>query len=287
MLNDIDRFPADYTADSKRIILTPGASAKQHLLYAQEIGHLQRRNGNHSRQRSDLNSYLFVLLCSGTGALDYEGARYPLKPGDCFWIDCRHEHSYRSGDESPWKIKWVHFSGLNAPFYYRLFSEQGRPVFPAKTDYPEIDRLLSRLFDAAYLPDALCEIDLSRDITSLLTLGIHIVSRGDTPASGKIAEIRGYLDAHFSEEIRLEDLSRRFFISRYHLSRSFKERYDLTISDYVIQLRVTAAKQLLRYSEKSIAQIAEACGYGNQSYFARQFMKVEGCTPREYQKAWK
>jgi AraC-like DNA-binding protein len=276
-----------YGPGSHRAICTPSSFARQHLFYAQEIGHIKRLNGNHERQRGDLNSYLFVAVCTGEGELACEGTHYRLAAGNCFWIDCRREHSYQSSDTAPWELRWVHFNGLNAPAYYKLFREQHSPVFRPDA-FPEYGTLLGSLFSDADDASSQTELLQSGHIQELLTRAI--TSRASAAAAkpdARIQAVRDYLAAHFTECITLDGLAQQFLLSKFYLARQFKLVYETTVFEFLISRRITYAKQLLRETDDSIAEIALACGYTTQSFFSRQFLKVEGLGPAAYRKAWK
>ncbi|MBQ1349455.1 MAG: helix-turn-helix transcriptional regulator, partial [Ruminococcus sp.] len=63
-------------------------------------------------------------------------------------------------------------------------------------------------------------------------------------------------------------------------------QYGITINAYISRKKITAAKQLLRFSDKSIEQIGFEIGISDTNYFTRLFKKIEGITPGEYRKWW-
>jgi quercetin dioxygenase-like cupin family protein len=97
-------FPASYDPSSERVILTPSAFAKEHLIYVQETGRLRLLEAKHVTSRKNLDSYLLVSVLGGEGTLEYQGNRFSLRPGLCFWIDCREAHRYYSSKENPWEL---------------------------------------------------------------------------------------------------------------------------------------------------------------------------------------
>ena len=96
---------------SNRIIYTPSNFARTNLLHLQEVGQLQAQKP-HTSERKNLASYLFFTIIEGSGVLVYNGKKYPLRVGDCVFIDCRKSYSHRS-DLELWTLKWVHFYGPN------------------------------------------------------------------------------------------------------------------------------------------------------------------------------
>ena len=64
-------------------------------------------------------------------------------------------------------------------------------------------------------------------------------------------QIREYLDTHYTEKVSLDALTDQFFISKFYLTRVFKEQFWLSINTYVLNLRITKAKQMLRFTDKN------------------------------------
>ena len=81
-------------------------------------------------------------------------------------------------------------------------------------------------------------------------------------------------------------MSERFFINKFYLTKIFKETYGTTINSYLISKRITGAKQLLRFTDKTVDEIGNAVGMEDANYFSRMFRKVEGISPSEYRKQW-
>ncbi len=278
---------ARYSKESTRYIRTPSAFARTHFLYAQELGQLQRLYGTHQRKRNALDSYLFVTVCGGTGVLQYQGSEYQLTQGDCFWIDCRHQHAYQSSTTAPWHIKWVHFNGAHAAAYYELFRAHSPCAFQS-VYFSQLEQCIAAMLHACAEGTQPLEALLSCQLTNLATLAITPAQQKAFPnASPKMQEIRQYLQAHYTEPLTLERLADQFYLSKFYLARQFKATYDRTVVEYLIELRITEAKRLLRYSEHSIAEISTQCGYTSQSYFSRQFLQAEGISANAYRRGWK
>ena len=88
------------------------------------------------------------------------------------------------------------------------------------------------------------------------------------------------------QKIVLDELADRFFISKFHLSRVFKEQFGVSIHTYVRNLRITKAKQMLRFTDKKLEDIGYRGGLGAPHYFSRIFKQVEGITPSEFREKW-
>ena len=135
------------------------------------------------------------------------------------------------------------------------------------------------------------DMKINESLSALLTLLMEDSWNPDkhllTTSKFDLFAIKQYLDEHYTEKVALEDLSKRYFINKFYLTRVFKEKFGVTINAYLMSLRITKAKSDLRYSDKSLEQIGIDSGIGAGNYFSRVFMKVEGQTPSEYRNSWR
>lgn len=103
----------------------------------------------------------------------------------------------------------------------------------------------------------------------------------------RMREIMQYILANLDQEISLNELADRMFVSTSTLSRIFKKSTGVYFADYVMQLRVKTALGLLKYSEQNMTQIAMTSGFSNSASFNRAFRKVMGETPTEYREKYR
>jgi two-component system response regulator YesN len=96
-----------------------------------------------------------------------------------------------------------------------------------------------------------------------------------------IRAVQLYIDSHYVDTIRLETIANQFFISKEHLSRTFKQEIGSTVMDYIIMKRMEKARELLQDPNVQIKTVAEAVGYTDLNYFFRIFKKVTGVTPSQ------
>ena len=94
-----------------------------------------------------------------------------------------------------------------------------------------------------------------------------------------------YIQAHLDENMTLDALAQVAGMSRYHFIRRFKQTMNESPYHYLIGQRLEQAKQLLKVSHLSIAEIAIACGFANQSHLTRHFKQRVGITPQIFRKA--
>ncbi|KLU66120.1 arabinose operon regulatory protein [Desulfosporosinus acididurans] len=274
---------------SNRILYTPSSFAKTSLIYLQETGSLQAQQP-HTSKRENLSSYLFFLILSGSGTLEYDGTTHCLKVGDCVFLDCKKPYSHRTSDDL-WKLNWVHFNGPNMSNIYAKYTERGgRPCFHPEEITP-YEELLQELYEIASSDDYIRDMLIFSKISSLLTLIMKESwhpenTRRNSPMKHNIQSVKSYLDVHYMKKVNLDNLANTFFINKYYLTRIFKEQFGMSINRYLLQIRITHAKQLLRFTDDTIETIAAECGMGDSNYFARMFKKVEGIAPSEFRETW-
>ena len=270
-----------------RIIKTPSATARRTFFYLLECGHL-KAGAQQNTGRQNLQSFLFAVVLDGRGSLIYDGQRCQLETGDCFFIDCRTAHSVQSDAKQPWELLWVYFNGCTTEEYYKLFLAQQQPVFhPVST--VKFSALLQELMRLNADTFADTEVLTSGLLANLLTLLLTVNSIGeenDSALQAKLKTVLAHIDANFTADIHLDELAQRFGISKYYLTREFKRAYGETIFQHIIGLRINYAKRLLRFTDKSVEEISELCGFKDQSYFSKQFKKAENVTCLTFRRRW-
>jgi len=93
-----------------------------------------------------------------------------------------------------------------------------------------------------------------------------------------------YINRHRSEDITSEDICHRFSCSRSYMSGCFNRDRGMTVREYITTLRIEDAKQLLKFSNISITEIAMTVGYTDSNYFTTLFKRKVGITPSAYRK---
>lgn len=126
-------------------------------------------------------------------------------------------------------------------------------------------------------------IDLLCTIYNHRNENIYQAETLNTTAS-KIYTIASYIHNHFNEELSLNTLAQKFFLSKYYLSHLFKEVTGFSITDYIQMTRIRNAQQLLLFTDKKITDIAAQCGFTSFSQFNRVFNKFCKTSPSDYRK---
>lgn len=111
-----------------------------------------------------------------------------------------------------------------------------------------------------------------------------IMFRGMIEKQKQIYAVLDYIEAHYTENIGLDELSSRFYMSKSYMSRIFKEVTSFTISEYMNLLRIAKSKEYLISTQYDLTAIAAMLGFNSLTYFERIFKKYMSITPMQYRK---
>lgn len=228
-----------------------------------------------------------------------EGKPYDMDTFDIIGIppNVLHRSQYPPGD--PCKRLIIQFSlprnvtGLSNE-YERLLGifHQEVPIF--RFDGELQKHLFSKLNDIFLLApktDSMRDLIIHLKFTEFLTLLFLNQGRNQytnksemTPMEKKIYSVTSYIHAHYSEDLSLDTLAQKFYISSCYLSHQFKDVTGFTLTDYIQMTRVRNIQSLLINTQTPITEAALSCGFASFSQFNRVFQKHIGMSPSQYRK---
>lgn len=112
-------------------------------------------------------------------------------------------------------------------------------------------------------------------------------ARKNAASGGKytaVYQAADYISEHFQDDLSLDALAEQFYISKYYLSRSFREVTGFGISEYINILRVQRAQKLLQETSLSVSEIAARVGFESITYFERVFKRHQLISPAQYRR---
>ena len=206
-----------------------------------------------------------------------------------------YDFRYRTITAEPYEVVLVL---LSLP----LFNEALQEVFGANAanarlrdlsgfEDPQLIPLLQQLREEAARPVAsgllvrglaqAIAIHLARNYTALTE-----AVRGETPAlpGFKLRRVTDWMAEHLAEEFSLPRLAEQAGMSEFHFNRLFKRATGVPPSQFLIKLRMDAARRLLRETTRSVITIANEVGYANPSHFAQLLRKETGLSPTDYRR---
>ena len=105
--------------------------------------------------------------------------------------------------------------------------------------------------------------------------------------SSRIQKVKQYVNDHYAESLKLDDIADLVGMSPVAFSRFFRQRTGRTLSDYIIDIRLGYAARMLVDSSKNISEICYECGFNNLSNFNRTFKAKRNYTPRDFRAMFK
>ena len=126
--------------------------------------------------------------------------------------------------------------------------------------------------------------DLKSYLNSLILDCLQIDGDIDINSKNKVKLAIKYIEDNFNIDISINDLADKFAISPNYFSTIFKKETGQTTMNYIKTLRLNKACEYLKYSDKSVADIAKEVGYQDSQYFFKVFKKAIGQTPLAYRR---
>ena len=225
-------------------------------------------------------SVLAIYTFGGEGILEYEGRRTAMKRGDVMLADCEKPHDYRtSARTGHWDFFYAHVSGAGATGMCELITDLRGSVFAAGSDRArELFERISKSEDLDSLEKA---VDCSETLGTLFgTLAVHKDRPCGTEDRIRLAIER--IGTDYGKKLTVDDLCAEAFLSKYHFIKLFRKQTGSTPYEYLLTVRVNRAKQLLRNTSASVAEIGYRCGFEDTSNFIRSFKSVAGTTPLRF-----
>lgn len=234
-----------------------------------------------------------LLLVSGRGGYFIGTERYQLRAGDILLIGSRTLHRPELDAGAGYERIIIYIS----PEYLRRTSTQGCDLLSIFSgERGPVLRLgeehRRKLFALAYsLEQDLQTPGFGREIlgnSGMLRLMVELGRRREsarilepsplTRDSSRIRDITEYLEEHLTEDLDIDTVSQRFFISRYHLMRLFRQETGITLHQYILHKRLLLARELMEGGMRA-TEACFRCGFKSYSSFTRASAAQLGTTP--------
>ncbi|MDD6483658.1 MAG: AraC family transcriptional regulator [Clostridiales bacterium] len=244
---------------------------------------------NEQFQLHNHDEYELYMFLEGNSTYVVEEKSYSLLPDDMIVI--RKQEMHRVFHNGPAKYRRIVLS-VSPSFFGKYGCAEYENAFCSNNSGNKIS---SKLVRSSGLYDAVMRLKKYSDNFSVLHTAIadsimieilyliNKISLFETAdrINLPIKNVINYINNNFTGEIKLDMLCSRFYISKYHLCRIFKEATGLTVQGYIRQKRLTLANELLREG-KSLTDAAMLAGFGDYSSFYRAYVKRCGKNPRSY-----
>lgn len=276
-MKSVEEFVAP---QSDYFVYTPSRQALDMFLYPMQCGHFVYLPG-YSLTRKSFDSFLLMYIQKGELNLTFEGRTRRVKAGSFVLLDCYKLHSYSTA--KGWECMWCHFDGITGRSYYSSIVDRLGNVITIPDAYPVLNKL-SAILKIFYSGAPVREALLSKYLTDILTefLLYSPMKVHSSNYANMAEEIITYINEHFSDNLRVEDLAAKAGLSQFHFIRTFKKETGFTPHEYILNTRIATAKYLLKNSRLPIKDICFATGFSSESVFCSAFKRHQGITPAQY-----
>ncbi len=261
----------------------------KNLIYSHRINKYTKKTfteGLHAHEYYELIIYI-------DGNVNYITDNYVVKPKQysVIWFLPGQMHTATLVSESEYERYVFYFSKdffvLNNTFIplINFINHQNSNIFFPDIAHTEEIKNILRKMDDKLNSDDLCSGLLAK--ASIIEL-FGIFNSADMAVKKHIIstdfcmEIKNYIDTEYASIFTLADIARKSHYSREHISRKFKDTFNISVSDYIAKRRVLESLPLL--NEMSSSGAAYEVGFKSQSAYIAAFKKNMGCLPSEYKK---
>ncbi|MBD2099646.1 AraC family transcriptional regulator [Leptolyngbya sp. FACHB-261] len=241
----------------------------------------------HSFPRHSHDSFGIGIIEQGALRFNCEDKAHIIPAGNLILINPGQVHHGHAATASGWTYRIIY---PEATLLQQALSELNErrcelPYFPnADIHDHNLAQLLLRLHQTLETPTTLLERE-SRLVLTLTQLIARHAGERPTWQIGReqqaVRWVRQYLEAHYAENVSLQQLAQLTQLKPLRLLRVFRQEVGLPPHAYLTQVRVLRAKALLALNWP-IAQVALATGFTDQSHLNRHFKRLVGTTPRQY-----
>ena len=214
-----------------------------------------------------VRSYTLIhFVRSGEGTFLSGGEIYTVHAGEAFLIRPDEVTLYYASEENPWSYSWIGFDGALSARFAEL-----PPVFPCRNFGKEIL--------AACENDGMSEYRIASVLFSMYAEFFAM----EKPHNHYVRKVKNYINTQYMQPVYVEEIADRMNLDRRYLSRLFKEKTGQTVQEYLILVRLEAAKkQLLRGA--TVAEAAQLSGYDDVCNFSKMFKKELGISPGRWRR---
>lgn len=244
-----------------------------------------RHNQEHIVRMHGLDVYQLFYCVEGSGEVLTKNKKFLIEKGQVFVLLPNVYCEYYSVDGKPWIVDIIGFLGSLAESIINHLDLAQPNVFKLSEKFDFSKFIRSMIAISRESSDA--QIELSTLCYKLLLLLKNtftpVLPITNVNADILTEKVVPYIQKNYLEDISLDEIADACDISKGHLCHRFKKEFGQTVNNYIINLKIARARHMLIFMpEKSIKQIATACGFSSASYFGYEFKKIMGISPLKY-----
>lgn len=279
-------YNMDVTPESiwKRTTLSEAARAQPYSCTEAGLFYAQQR---FSTARTDKESYILFYTLRGAGLIEQDGNHVVLETGQALLLNCRTAQSYCTAPgQSCWHHYWVHLDGAGVAAMEPLLLPD-KKLTPVQLTGVRMQELFELVLEQMELGtvDSMVQTGLALHEMLALCAQSLFAQAEMTTNRQLILQAAETLRKNYRQELSLADLLSSAHMSKSYFLRLFRRYMGTTPYNYLVNFRITQAKELLVLTDHSISEIAQEAGFGDASNFSTRFAKATGQSPMQYRKS--
>ncbi len=197
-------------------------------------------------------------------------------------------HSYAPSEDQTFQRIVVYFTekAIGDLTLIEKMRHAGGLYHPDRRMSHQIHGLLGMMLMEQSETDDLHDITMETILRAILLLLLKDVrTLNPTVNKSRVIKVIEYISDHYMEDLRLDELAGRFYVSQYYLCREFKKYTSRTINQYINTTRILNAQREIMETNHPFSQVAANCGFASSTHFSRVFRSVTGMTPTAFRKS--
>jgi AraC-like DNA-binding protein len=229
-----------------------------------------------------------IFLMNGSLELTYDNIAHVVYSGEIALLPYPVLHREEFSDKINLEAFFIHFNWKHENEFFSLVNNENIKNLSPDVRF-EVNTIINSLRSITNLKGSNRLLAQSR-FNLLLTLiycDIKTVSNSNNQVNSAqkqflIKQAQFYMEANLAKNITLDDIADYLEVSKFHISRIFKSELNLTLFEYLNDLRMRVALELLHEGRLYISEIALRTGFSNRKYFSKVFKKFYGESPTKY-----
>ena len=247
--------------------------ARKNLIYA-AWSNRYLCNDKYAVTRDFLDYFSLIYVISGKMEFVYEGKTTVVSENEAMLLDFRKPHHYHALTDRVDKWELIFEGNATEAYYDMLVSNWGNSFKVQGRVKGVLERMMKELDDP--LPD---DYELSLLFNSLFT---YVLKDHQLKLSEPIKKALDYMNEYSSSPLQINEIANYVGLSRSYFSRLFTKETGQAPYDYLLEVRINRAKQMLALDEIPVSVVAEQCGFVNTSHFSRVFREKTGQPPASF-----
>ena len=260
------------------------------MYYPVEVSSLKNQcfSREYNSSSVDRDKYHLLYITKGEADIVYDGVENTIQAQQLFII--HPDKCFSIHPKNKVRNIWIEFNVLNLNLKNRLLACPNKPAIDVSLIHPIIMNMIN---------DATVKRNLYKDIINVAMSGILLLilssntdSKKETSCGtlapiyhynkGSLDTVLNYIELHYAQTISLKTLSSLINVSPEHLCTIFKAQLGVSPIQYINNVRITKAKELMFCSDLNITEIAQNVGFNTVHYFCRFFKEKEHISPLQF-----